>query len=220
MDLELDRRSPNGVTTARACLFRRPSLPPCPHRIPAASRSLFHKVPVDEGVDQGVGESIGRRRRTRPSWRGPSAPDRAGRPTSRRVLAKYVVVTRNAPGCRNVDLAASIATPGPVPRDREVGRRRRPGRPPRLGRDGRDGDRREPACSPARPISTSTPRSRPTTSADPVATGLSRASASGGSWRRAPGRTFGVGRSSAAAVSAHAASRSAQVTSSAAQRRS
>lgn len=28
------------------------------------------------------------------------------------VLAKYVVVTRNAPGCRNVDLAASIATPG------------------------------------------------------------------------------------------------------------
>jgi quinol monooxygenase YgiN len=28
------------------------------------------------------------------------------------VLAKYVVVTRNAPGCRNVDLAASLATPG------------------------------------------------------------------------------------------------------------
>ncbi|MGZ8734109.1 MAG: putative quinol monooxygenase [Acidimicrobiia bacterium] len=28
------------------------------------------------------------------------------------VLAKYVVVTRNAPGCRNVDLAASITTPG------------------------------------------------------------------------------------------------------------
>ena len=28
------------------------------------------------------------------------------------VLAKYVVVTRNAPGCRNVDLAASMATPG------------------------------------------------------------------------------------------------------------
>ncbi len=28
------------------------------------------------------------------------------------ILAKYVVVTRNAPGCRNVDLAASIATPG------------------------------------------------------------------------------------------------------------
>jgi quinol monooxygenase YgiN len=28
------------------------------------------------------------------------------------VLAKYVVVTRNAPGCRNVDLAASFATPG------------------------------------------------------------------------------------------------------------
>ncbi len=28
------------------------------------------------------------------------------------VLAKYVVVTRNAPGCRNVDLAASLGTTG------------------------------------------------------------------------------------------------------------
>ena len=28
------------------------------------------------------------------------------------VLAKYVVVTRGAPGCRNIDLCASISRPG------------------------------------------------------------------------------------------------------------
>ncbi|MEA3020389.1 MAG: hypothetical protein QOI47_1913 [Actinomycetota bacterium] len=28
------------------------------------------------------------------------------------ILAKYVVVSRGAPGCRNIDLCASVATPG------------------------------------------------------------------------------------------------------------
>ena len=164
VDLRLDQRSPNGVTTARACLFRRPSLPPCPPRIPEASRSLFHRCLWTRVWTRASGSRVWQTTSSCPSWRARSRA-RSGREADLAgVLAKYVVVTRNAPGCRNVDLAASIAVPGPVPRDREVGRRRRPGGPPRLGRDGRDGDRRDRACSPGHPISTSTPRSPPTTS--------------------------------------------------------
>ena len=41
------------------------------------------------------------------------------------VLSKYVVLTRMAGGCRNVDLCASVRACGALPRDREVGHARR-----------------------------------------------------------------------------------------------
>ena len=135
------QRSPNGVTAARACLFRRPSLPPCPHRIPEASRSLFHRVLWTNVWTRGWGV-IGRRcrivhrggivqRAIGPGGRpgGRARQVRGGDPQRPRVPERR-------PGGLDRDARS-------LPRHREVGRRRRAVRSPRLGRDGRDGERRD-----------------------------------------------------------------------------
>ena len=62
------------------------------------------------------------------------------------VLAHYVVLTRGVAGCRNVDLVALGQHAGQVPRDREVGRPRRPAGPPRRPGDGRHGHRGDARC--------------------------------------------------------------------------
>ena len=93
------------------------------------------------------------------STRGPGAEEDA-----RGVLARYVVLTRHEPGCRNVDLLTSVTHSGRVPRDREVGVGRRSHRrtsTPQLMTD--MADARRCRCSRTSPRSTSSTRSRPTT---------------------------------------------------------
>ena len=62
------------------------------------------------------------------------------------VLSKYVVLTRMEQGCRNVDLCASVTTPGPLRRHREVGVGRGPTGALRLARSWSTWPGRAPAC--------------------------------------------------------------------------
>ena len=69
------------------------------------------------------------------------------------VLAHYVVVSRTSPGCRNIDLVASLTTPGRFLIYEKWESADAPARPSDVGRDRRDGER--PPCPswPAHPSS-------------------------------------------------------------------
>ncbi len=67
------------------------------------------------------------------------------------MLSKYVVLTRMVPGCRNVDLCASVTSPGRLLIVQKWDDAAAQRAALRLGADGRDGRVVQRVCSPGPP---------------------------------------------------------------------